>query len=260
MSVNKARYPIIVMWSHPRSMSTAVERIMRERGDLACLHEPFMYDYYVHRQVRVMPHFDLEPERPQSYEDIRDHILRLGDEGPVFVKDMSYYVMPRILDDRAFCARITSCFLIRDPLAAILSYHKLDPDLTLEEIGIEAQWRHFDGLRQMTGTAPAVLASEDIRADARGIVGKLWNAVGLPANDGAFEWQSETPGDWQQVSGWHGDVTSSASIQPLDADEAARKADEFARRAAADPRLRPLLDHHEPFFRKLRAHRLAIGD
>ncbi|MEZ5772185.1 MAG: hypothetical protein R3D61_11380 [Defluviimonas denitrificans] len=45
-------HPIIAMWSHPRSMSTAIERIMRERGDLDCLHEPFMYDYYVHRQVR----------------------------------------------------------------------------------------------------------------------------------------------------------------------------------------------------------------
>ncbi|MCO5125978.1 MAG: hypothetical protein M9957_01250 [Rhodobacteraceae bacterium] len=38
-------HPIIAMWSHPRSMSTAIERIMRERGDLDCLHEPFMYDY-----------------------------------------------------------------------------------------------------------------------------------------------------------------------------------------------------------------------
>ena len=38
-------HPIIALWSHPRSMSTAFERIMRSRGDLDCLHEPFMYDY-----------------------------------------------------------------------------------------------------------------------------------------------------------------------------------------------------------------------
>ena len=49
-----------VLWSHPRSMSTATERIMRERGDLDCAHEPFMYDYYVHRKRRVMPHFDVQ--------------------------------------------------------------------------------------------------------------------------------------------------------------------------------------------------------
>ena len=38
-------HPVYAMWSHPRSMSTAIERIMRERGDLDCAHEPFMYDY-----------------------------------------------------------------------------------------------------------------------------------------------------------------------------------------------------------------------
>ena len=59
-------YPIIVLWTHPRSLSTAIERVMRERGDLTCFHEPFMYDYYVHRQVRVMPHFDVMPDHPHA--------------------------------------------------------------------------------------------------------------------------------------------------------------------------------------------------
>ena len=45
-------HPIIALWSHPRSMSTAFERIMRARGDLDCLHEPFMYDYYINRAPR----------------------------------------------------------------------------------------------------------------------------------------------------------------------------------------------------------------
>ena len=31
-------HPLIALWSHPRSMSTATERIMRERGDLDCAH------------------------------------------------------------------------------------------------------------------------------------------------------------------------------------------------------------------------------
>jgi hypothetical protein len=38
-------HPLIALWSHPRSMSTAIERVMRERGDLDCAHEPFLYDY-----------------------------------------------------------------------------------------------------------------------------------------------------------------------------------------------------------------------
>ena len=48
-------HPIIALWVHPRSMSTAIERIMRERGDLDCLHEPFMYYYYVGLGKRELP-------------------------------------------------------------------------------------------------------------------------------------------------------------------------------------------------------------
>ena len=40
-------HPIIALWTHPRSISTAFERVMMERGDLKILHEPFSYLYYV---------------------------------------------------------------------------------------------------------------------------------------------------------------------------------------------------------------------
>ena len=39
---------IIALWTHPRSISTAFERVMIERGDFNVLHEPFSYLYYVH--------------------------------------------------------------------------------------------------------------------------------------------------------------------------------------------------------------------
>ncbi len=100
--------PIYALWSHPRSMSTATERIMRERGDLDCAHEPFMYDYYVHRQVRAMPHFDAQKGHPLSYRDIRDSLLLRAEKSPVFIKDMSYYVMPHILEDATFGHRLVN--------------------------------------------------------------------------------------------------------------------------------------------------------
>ena len=65
-------------------MSTAMERIMRERGDFTCFHEPFMYDYYVNKKVRVMPHFDIDDDRPKTYPDIRDMILKSAEDKPVF--------------------------------------------------------------------------------------------------------------------------------------------------------------------------------
>ena len=39
-------HPIIALWAVPRSTSTAFEWMMRQRGDVACLHEPFGEAWY----------------------------------------------------------------------------------------------------------------------------------------------------------------------------------------------------------------------
>ncbi|MCP5036789.1 MAG: hypothetical protein GY945_04230 [Rhodobacteraceae bacterium] len=246
-------YPIYALWSHPRSMSTAIERIMRERGDLDCAHEPFMYDYYVHRQVRSMPHFEVQPDHPTAFRDVRNMLLRRAENSPVFIKDMSYYVMPHLLADTAFSDRLVNAFLIRDPLAAILSYFKLDPDMSVEEIGLEAQWHHFEALRNSTGATPAVIDADAVRADTKGVIAALWQRMNLPHINAAFNWAEETPKDWAQVEGWHGNVTASTGIRPTSAAETEAKKEKFARCVAKAPHLREYLDHHSVYYEKLKA-------
>ena len=48
---------------------------MLERGDLTTLHEPFLYLYYVHDARKRLPHLEVNPGRPTSYEDIRSMVL-----------------------------------------------------------------------------------------------------------------------------------------------------------------------------------------
>lgn len=247
-------HPIIALWSHPRSMSTAFERIMRARGDLACLHEPFMYDYYINRSTRQMPHFDAMDDHPRSYDAIRDMILARAEQGPVFFKDMSYYVVPHLMADRDFFDRITHSFLIRDPHASILSYARLDPDMRCDEIGLEAQWRHAEAVIARTGRNPVVMKSEAVQADPQGQMARYWEAVGLEARPGALHWQDPAPADWQQVQGWHGEVMASSTIRPLSAEQLARTRADFDRLAAAEPRFAQYLDHHLPFYERLLAH------
>ncbi len=95
-------HSIIAPWSHPRYMSTATERITRERGNLNCFHVPFIYDYYINRKVRVMPHFEAEESHPTRYQAVRDFHLSEISDSLVFIKDMSCYVMPHILEDEDF--------------------------------------------------------------------------------------------------------------------------------------------------------------
>ena len=248
------RHPIVALWAHPRSMSTAFERIMRERGDCTCFHEPFLYDYYVERSVREMPMLEASPDGPQTYEVVRQKLLRLSQQGPVFIKDMSYYVVPRVFEDTDFSDRLTNAFLIRDPRRSILSYHKLDPEVTLEEVGLEAQWRHFSFLRDRHGTAPPVIEAERVQADPQGMMRAFWRRTGLPDKPEALDWQSEeTPQDWQAVEGWHRKVLASSGIAPPRGDAETA----FDRAAQETPRLRELLARHEPFYEKLKAFSLS---
>jgi len=241
-------HKIIALWAHPRSMSTATERVMRERGDLRCLHEPFMYDYYV-GQGRDFPGFTPVAGHPTEYEGIRAMLREAGREGPVFFKDMAFYVVPRMLEDPGFMAEITHSFLIRSPMASILSYHKLDPDFGLEEVGLEAQWRLYEAARD-AGLNPVVIEAESVRADPRGTMRLYWEAVGLDYRAAAFDWQ-DPPKDWEHVSAWHEEARTSSGIRTADAEEMLRKEMEFDALVEQVPRLRDYVEHHAPYYAKL---------
>ena len=250
--------PIIFLWAHPRSMSTAIERVMRERGDFDCLHEPFLRYYYLQRVNKPLPHFDNEQEHPLTYADTRDLILERAEKAPLFVKDMSYYVMPEILQDREFCQRIRHCFLIRNPLHAILSYYRLDADVTLSEIGIEMQWRHFEGLQRLGIDDNLVLEAEAVQADSVSCMRQFWSALGLEDRQHALCWDKTTsPDDWRYVQGWHQSVTESSEIRRILPTEEQSKTADFERLCQSAPQLQSYLEHHQLFYHKLRKHSLT---
>lgn len=237
-------------------MSTAVERIMRERGDLTCFHEPFIYDYYVNRKARVIPHFDVQEDHPVKYEDVRDLILRQAESAPVFFKDMSYYVVPHILEDTAFNERLVNCFLICNPIASILSYFELDPEVTCDEIGLEAQYQHYLGL--CSSCKCVIVEAERIREDAKRVMGAMWSEVGLSYVDDAFEWGDQLPEDWKQVEGWHGDVVASRGILPITPEEADAKNEMFLDLSQKYPSMQKYYEHHLPFYESLREKSLNV--
>lgn len=250
-------HPVIALWAHPRSMSTATERIMRERGDLDCAHEPFMYDYYVHRKAGVMPHFDVQADHPTTYGAIRDMLLQRGRAGPVFFKDMAYYVLPYLPGDADFARRLRHVFLIRSPEAAMASYFRLDPGFSREEVGIDAQWHLLQALEGM-GIAPIVIRSEDIRNDPRGMMALLWDHLDLPDAPQAFDWAGEVPRDWGQVASWHAAASRSSGIKPMPPDYAAKARAGFEAAAQQAPHLRDWLSHHRACYDRLSARALAV--
>lgn len=225
---------------------------MRERGDLTCFHEPFMYDYYLNRSPRKMPQFEPEEDQHRTYKETWELILEAAEKGPVFFKDMSYYHLPQLYEDAELAARLTNIFLIRDPRRAILSYHKLDAGVSSVEIGIEALWLHYNWLSTALGHEGVVVEAEAIQADPQGAVGTFWNRIGLPNRPEAFDWQAgNVPDDWRSVHGWHKDVLNTTGINPPSADDDV--VGKFAEAADREPRLQRLLDQHLPFYERLKS-------
>ncbi|MGI9301362.1 MAG: hypothetical protein ACR2RB_01445 [Gammaproteobacteria bacterium] len=244
---------IIALWCHPRSMSTAVERIMRERGDFSCFHEPFMYYYYVHLGAREMPHFDVDATKPTDFDGIVAYLSEAARSAPVFFKDMSYYVVPALFERVDLASRMTHVFLIRDPRKAILSYHKLDPGMQLDEIGLEAQWRQVEWLRKQTRETPIVVEAEAIQKDPQGVLGRLWQSLDLPFTAHAFEWQTErAPEDWQQVAAWHESTARRRRIETGPVEDDATIQAQFDETSRDAPHLREYFHHHWSFYEKLK--------
>ena len=237
---------IHALWCHPRSVSTAFERVMRQRGNLTVLHEPFMYHYYLTMRVRLFPNFVPDPGHPATYAEIRAMIRDRGRTQSVFFKDMAYYVADRLPQDTQFATQMTPhAFLVRDPIEAAVSYARRDPGFTRTELGHEAQHRLYHALLAC-GCTPLILTADQLRHDLEGTMRRYWAHLGLGFLDHAFDWDDQVPDGWEAVKDWHSEVLQSGSIlKPPRTDPAA----DLAALGA------PYTDHaahHAPFFVEMR--------
>ena len=182
-------------------------------------------------------------------------LLQRAEAGPVFVKDMSYYILDLMLDDAPFAKRLTNTFLIRDPARSIVSYHRLDPEFTLEEVGLEAECRHFRWLTGLLGEPPPVIDAADLVADAAATLRAYAGAIGVEFLAHSLEFRKPPPDDWSPVASWHRAVSNASGIQ---AGGSACASDAAASTLDAQPRLRACYERHLPYYEELRQHRLRI--
>lgn len=225
-------------------MSTAIERVMQERGDLDIPHEPFMYHYYL-GSGRDFPGFAPVPGHPTDYAGIREMIRARSAKGPVFFKDMAYYVAEELAGDLGFAREMTHVFLVRDPVESVLSYAKKQADFTCEEVGVEGQWRLYQTL-VAAGCDPLVVRSEAIRENPAREMARIWAHQGLPDAPQALSWEAGVPESWAHVAHWHPEVTSSGGIKPPEAGR-----DLAAELAALGAPYTEYVAHHRPFYERL---------
>ena len=195
-------HKIVALWAVPRSTSTAFEWMMRQRGDMDCLHEPFGEAWY-QGEDPMWPRFKTGGLTTPglSLESVWDDIRARAENGPVFTKDFPLYI--NHVWDREFLSHFTHAFLIRDPAKTITSIYDKWPDFDELEVGFPEQRALFDLLTAYNdGAPPPVVDSDDLLEDPVAMTRAFCEAVGIPFIESALSW--EPGGDPSAHSWWDG--------------------------------------------------------
>lgn len=201
---------VLALWATPRTVSTAFERMMIERGDHVVLDEPWSRAYYFGPE-RQSDRFALTfPEA--TYAAVEAGVLAAGAESAVFVKDMAYHAAPGVTDDAL--ASMTHTFLVRAPRAALASLHRRWPDFTDDEVGYAAQRSLFERVVRLTGSTPAVIDSDALRADPDRVVAEWARRVGIDHCPRSLRWEPGMRPEWQLWRDWYENVAASTGFAP----------------------------------------------
>src|SRR5215831_15817858 len=155
--------PVVALWAHSRSASTAFVRMMIERGDVAVLHEPFLA--LAQGEAVLVPAPGGGSVSATSAAELADRLAGLAAERRVFVKEVLDYRYEWVFGHPGELAWMTHTFLVRHPRQAISSHYAMKPAVTCPEIGYEWLWELFELLWSATGQRPLVIRSEDLLRD-----------------------------------------------------------------------------------------------
>ena len=209
-------HKIVALWAVPRSTSTAFEWMMRQRGDLDCLHEPFGEAWY-QGEDPLWPRFQ-EGDKTTAgltLESVWDDIKAKAEQGPVFIKDFPHYI--NHMWDAEFLSHFTHAFLIRDPAKTLTSLYARWPDFDELEVGFPEQRALYDLVTALNGSAPPVVDSDDLLENPHGMTAAFCEAVGIPFIESALSW--EPGGDPSEHSWWdggsfHANLAQSTGLTP----------------------------------------------
>ena len=243
-------HKIIALWAVPRSTSTAFEWMMRQRGDLDCLHEPFGEAWY-QGEDPFWPRFQTGDKTTMglTIESVWDDIQARAQKGPVFLKDFPHYINHMWTPE--FLSHFTHAFLIRDPAKTISSMYDKWPDFDELEVGFPEQRALFDLLTALNGTPPPVFDSDDILEDPQTMVETFCNATGIPFMPEALSWEpGADTGDysWWDGGSFHANLKASTGLKP--------QMRRYIEVANAPERVRRVFHRMKPHYDHLYRHRV----
>ena len=201
------------MWSGPRNISTAMMRSWESRTDTFVIDEPF-YAHYLSVTNANHPGRDEIIQDGETDQSIvsKGLISDTDDSCSIyFQKHMTHHMIPSV--DREWMKEVINCFLIRNPKDMILSYTKVNSNLSMHLLGLEEQYELFEYVTKMNGQTPPVVDSKDILINPRKTLSSLCDKVGVIFSEEMLSWSKgvrDTDGIWAKY--WYKNVINSTGF------------------------------------------------
>ena len=203
----------IAMWSGPRNISTALMRSWESRSDTFVIDEPF-YAHYLSVTNVDHPGRDEIVQSGETDQSVvsKGLISDIDDSCSIyFQKHMTHHMIPSV--DRDWMKDVVNCFLIRNPKDMILSYTKVNSNLSMHLLGLEEQYELFEYVTKINGRAPPVVDSKDILLDPRETLRLLCEKIGVVFSEEMLSWSKgvrDTDGIWAKY--WYDNVINSTGF------------------------------------------------
>ena len=201
------------MWSGPRNISTALMRSWESRSDTFVIDEPF-YAHYLSVTNVDHPGRDEIVQSGETDQSVvsKGLISDIDDSCSIyFQKHMTHHMIPSV--GREWMKDVVNCFLIRDPKDMILSYTKVNSNLSMHLLGLEEQYELFEYVTKINGRAPYVVDSKDILLDPRETLRLLCEKLGVVFSEEMLSWSKgvrDTDGIWAKY--WYDNVINSTGF------------------------------------------------
>ena len=131
---------VICLWASPRNISTALMYSFAQRNDVKVLDEPF-YAHYLKNINPDLDHPGKEEILGNQSTDLKIVVKEIDilkqQYGCVFIKNMTHHLRGA---DFSFAEDWYNIILTRDPQKAIISFSKVIPNPTMDDLGYKLQY------------------------------------------------------------------------------------------------------------------------
>ena len=195
----------VLLWSSPRSLSTAFERSIRELDSVKVFNEPHLRAYYYGPDRRSgSTHHPNQSELDDNatYEAAAAKLLGEYDGyEAIFAKELAYYIEGKYDKYvKGGFAHFKHTFLIRHPLKSIPSLIRASErcGLTspLNDIGIKQLYKFYRVVQQTTEPHPLIIDADDLLEHPKAIMEHYCQETGLNFDEKMLTWQPGEIQDW----------------------------------------------------------------